>query len=276
MTTNHHSSQHRWPPEHSGFFGPFYYRGDHSIEGYLPDRPLSNDARTQREVAGIERLLNLDPENPQEILDAPCGYGRHTVALTRLGHKVTGLDLCQRFVEAATDQLERLGMGGIVRQGELIELPFADNSFDIALNLFFSFGFYLDDADNETCVREYSRVLRPGGRLLFHTDVNVPLIAADRYRQPTRRRLEDGGRLTISENLNWMTRRLDGKWTIDDGQESDPLERRYSLRVYTHAEFAEMCEKAGLEPIAIYGGFDDETAHYSDMSEEMIVIAEKR
>ena len=48
------------------------------------------------------------------------------------------------------------------------ELPFADESFDAALNLFTSLG-YLGDEDDTRVLWEIRRVLRPGARLVIET-----------------------------------------------------------------------------------------------------------
>src|SRR3712207_7149983 len=40
--------------------------------------------------------------------------------------------------------------------------------FDAVLDLFTSFGFFLDPADDARVVREFARVLQPGGALVWH------------------------------------------------------------------------------------------------------------
>ena len=57
------------------------------------------------------------------------------------------------------------------------ELPFADASFDAALNLFTSLG-YLGDEEDTRVLREIGRVLRPGGRLVIEILHRDRLVAA--------------------------------------------------------------------------------------------------
>src|SRR5581483_1835410 len=197
------------------FFGVFYRRGDHSFEGYLPNRPMFNEERTLREVDGLIRYLAMTPEDGLAILDAPCGYGRHVVELAGRGFRVNGIDLCPTFVELAKRSLERAKLPQhIVTAAALRKLPFEDCTFDVLINLFFAFGFYEKDKDNFRCLEEFARVLKPGGRLLFHTDVNVSQFANGTYRQPVLRYLVDGAILRIEEGL--QGKRLVGSWTIEE------------------------------------------------------------
>ncbi len=52
------------------------------------------------------------------------------------------------------------------RRGDLRDLPVEEGEFDAAVNWFTSFG-YFDDEENQLVLREFHRVLRPGGRLLI-------------------------------------------------------------------------------------------------------------
>ena len=54
--------------------------------------PGSED-RARKQIPGIVKLLNLN--EPSEILDCPCGWGRYSNPLAELGHKVTGIDLTE-------------------------------------------------------------------------------------------------------------------------------------------------------------------------------------
>ena len=53
-------------------------------------------------------------------------------------------------------------------QADYRELPFEDGSFDAVVNLFSSLGYRGDEGDRQT-LREFRRVLRPGGALVIET-----------------------------------------------------------------------------------------------------------
>src|SRR4249919_786642 len=91
------------------------------------------------------------------VLDACCGTGDLAVEAERRGGRVVGLDFSERMLERArrkSDAIEWV-------RGDLLELPFADESFDAA-----TVGFGIRNVqDLEAGLRELARVLRPGGRL---------------------------------------------------------------------------------------------------------------
>src|SRR5438067_1169700 len=91
------------------------------------------------------------------VLDACCGTGDLAVADVRAGGRVVGLDFSERMLERARRKAPDVEW---VR-GDLLELPFEDESFDAA-----TVGFGVRNvADLERGLRELRRVLRPGGRL---------------------------------------------------------------------------------------------------------------
>jgi demethylmenaquinone methyltransferase / 2-methoxy-6-polyprenyl-1,4-benzoquinol methylase len=91
------------------------------------------------------------------VLDAACGTGDLAIADARAGGRVTGLDFAERMLERARRKAPELEW---VR-GDMLELPFADESFDSA-----TVGFGVRNvSDLELGLRELHRVLRPGSRL---------------------------------------------------------------------------------------------------------------
>ena len=91
------------------------------------------------------------------VLDACCGTGDLAVAAARAGGHVTGLDFSERMLERARRKAPELEWV----QGDLLELPFADGSFDAA-----TVGFGIRNVEDVgAALRELRRVLRPGGRL---------------------------------------------------------------------------------------------------------------
>jgi demethylmenaquinone methyltransferase / 2-methoxy-6-polyprenyl-1,4-benzoquinol methylase len=92
-----------------------------------------------------------------EVLDACCGTGDLAIACARLGARVTGLDFSERMLERARRKAPELEW----ISGDLLELPFADATFDAA-----TVGFGVRNVDDlELSLRELRRVLRLGGRL---------------------------------------------------------------------------------------------------------------
>lgn len=104
------------------------------------------------------RLRGRDPA----ILDAGCGTGGMLVALRDAGFSnVEGFD----FSDAAIHFCKKRGLTN-VRQGSVTEIPFPDDSYDIAISCD-----VLNDAgipDDGAAIRDLYRVLKPGGRLFLN------------------------------------------------------------------------------------------------------------
>lgn len=92
-----------------------------------------------------------------DVLDACCGTGDLALAGAQVGGRVTGVDFSERMLERA----RRKGPALRWVEGDLLALPFPDDSFDSA-----TVGFGVRNLEDlERGVGELRRVLRPGGRL---------------------------------------------------------------------------------------------------------------
>jgi demethylmenaquinone methyltransferase/2-methoxy-6-polyprenyl-1,4-benzoquinol methylase len=121
------------------------------------------DAMNRLMTAGLDRRWRaLTAERVVHVgdrtLDAACGTGDLALACLRAGAAtVVGLDFSERMLERArrkSDEIEWL-------RGDLLDLPFADASFDSA-----TVGFGIRNVDDlPAALRELRRVLVPGGRL---------------------------------------------------------------------------------------------------------------
>jgi demethylmenaquinone methyltransferase/2-methoxy-6-polyprenyl-1,4-benzoquinol methylase len=92
------------------------------------------------------------------VLDAACGTGDLAIADLKAGAgKVTGLDFSAKMLERA--RVKQTSIEWL--QGDMLALPFADETFDAA-----TVGFGVRNVENlELGLSELRRVLRPGGRL---------------------------------------------------------------------------------------------------------------
>ena len=99
----------------------------------------------------------------RSLLDLGTGTGRMLELFGPEIERGLGLDLSLDMLLLARDRLERAGLKHCsVRQGDIYDLPIADDSFDVVI--LHQVLHFLDDGAR--AIKEASRVLRPGGRLL--------------------------------------------------------------------------------------------------------------
>jgi SAM-dependent methyltransferase len=109
----------------------------------------------------------IETLSPGTVLDAACGTGRYSTMLADRGHDVIGVDQSGAMLDIARKKLP----SGDFREGDLTALPLPARSVDgvvCALAL-------VHIADVASALREFARVLRPGGRLII-SDVHPFLV----------------------------------------------------------------------------------------------------
>ena len=111
------------------------------------------------------------------VLDAACGTGDLAIADLKAGAgRVTGLDFSEKMLERARlkSPIRKEALEWV--QGDMLALPFADETFDAA-----TVGFGVRNVDDlELGLRELRRVLRPGGRLAI-LEITQPRGALKRF-----------------------------------------------------------------------------------------------
>ncbi len=117
-----------------------------------------------------------------KVLDCATGTGDLAIEFARavmplgaspVGAKVVGTDFCAEMLEPASGKAARAGFPSIdFSQADVMNLPFADNSFDVAS---ISFGIR-NVADPVRALAELRRVVKPGGvvMILEFGQPNVP------------------------------------------------------------------------------------------------------
>jgi ubiquinone/menaquinone biosynthesis C-methylase UbiE len=99
----------------------------------------------------------------RSLLDLGTGTGRMLEMFGPAIERGLGIDLSLDMLLLARDRLERAALKHCsVRQGDLYDLPIANDSFDVVI--LHQVLHFLDDGAR--AIKEAARVLRPGGRLL--------------------------------------------------------------------------------------------------------------
>jgi ubiquinone/menaquinone biosynthesis C-methylase UbiE len=220
-------------------FSDFYLRAFASDE---------RDAEAEAQALAAVRLAGCEPG--ADVLDVPCGFGRHAVPLARAGFDVVGADRSQVLLVEAR---RRAGDDGPeLVQADYRELPFPDARFDAALNLFSSLG-YLGDEEDTRALAEIGRVLRPGGRLVIETMHRDLLVS--RWSEQDWRLLGEGRLVLEQRTFDQAAGIVQSTQTVilTDGRRDS---RTWSIRVYAATELLAMLDRAGFAEARCYGSLE--------------------
>lgn len=236
-------------------------------EQYLLEyEPLFSPEKDRREVSRLIEVLGL-PVGAR-ILDVPCGQGRHAHLLAEAGYEVQGVDLSRDLLALATQR----GTGPKLKykRADMRRLPASwTGRFDAVINLFTSFGFFLDPRDDARVIAEFSRMLEVGGLLVWHGGSRDGVMAKflDRDWWTTRNGTVVGHERSFDPLSGVMTVRSTWRGPKTSG------EREHRIRLYTATRLAELCRDAGLIVEEAYDGWRERPV--TRRSSEMLLIARK-
>ena len=118
---------------------------------------------------GRRTVERLDLQRGSAVLDVCCGSGASALqAAQAVGPEgsVVGVDLADRLLDVARRKARAEGLANVDFQlGDMLDLPFRDESFDAVVCVF---GIFFVP-DMPAAVRELWRVVRPGGKLAVTT-----------------------------------------------------------------------------------------------------------
>ena len=225
----------------AGYFDDAYF--------HLHD-PFFPEATSRAEVAAMIELLGLS--HGARMLDAPCGWGRHTALFAEAGFDAFGADL-------SIDLLAHAPRAGVrLAAADVRALPFASASFDAVLNVFTSLGLFARDSDDILALSEARRLLRPGGAFLLETMHRDEIIAV--YAEKDAWTLPDGTEVRVRRRFDPVSgishERL--RWRKGDQRG----EKRHALRLRTATEIDALLRAAGFESIEYYGDWTGEALRY--------------
>ena len=219
------------------FFGEFYLRAYREAE---------RNAEAEAQALAAAKLAGCPPGG--DLLDVPCGFGRHALPLAARGTASSGSTARRRCSTRRAAQGRR-GGGRSSCGPTTATCRSPDESFDTALNLFSSLG-YLGDEEDTRALAEIRRVLRPGGRLLIeilHRDRIVRHFAEQDWH------LLGEGRLLLEQRtfdpISGVAQTTQTLIESAGARES----RTFSIRVYTATELLAMLAEAGFEETRCHG-----------------------
>lgn len=212
-------------------------------------------------LRNLVRRLAFTPA--QELIDLACGKGRHSIFLNSLGFKVTGVDLARHSIEAAAKFAnERLHF----EVQDLRKLPY-EEQFDVALNLFTSFGYFDCDETNQQVVNQIYRILKPGGLVVIDF-MNVACVLQQLVHTETKEVEGITFHITKEVKGDVIVKRI----SFTDQGRSYAFQEE--VQVLQLADFERLFAKAGFAMQHVYGNYKLE-AFDVNSSDRLILVGKK-
>ncbi len=224
---------------------------------------FESEADAESEISWI--VGHARPRAGARVLDAPCGFGRHSLALARRGFVVTGVDLSETELGRAQERAEaaRLSLE-LVRQ-DMRDMEFA-GEFDLALNLFSSIGYFSDDEDRLLLDR-FCTALRPGGVFVLDTRNRDHFI---RHYPAEETLTMPDSTVRIKNTFDYTSSRLRQAWYLEGHARAlDELE----IRLYSAHELYRMLRPERWSVVELFGGLDGRPFDLG--SPRLVVVATK-
>lgn len=208
-------------------------------------------------IENITHYLNLPEE--AKVLDLACGRGRHSIYLNKLGYNVIGADLSKNSIEyARKSENETLHF-----EVKDMREPF-DKKFDAIFNLFTSFGYFENEADNLTTLKAIKESLNDYGFAVLDF-MNVNKVINNLVESETK---EVEG-ITF-EIKRWVADGYIFK-NIQFSHEGESYDFTEKVKALTLKDFEQMMEEAGIYLLETFGNYKLQK-FYSNESDRLIMI----
>jgi SAM-dependent methyltransferase len=251
-----------------------WFNDDAFWERYAP--VMFDDARwgeVSSVADGITSLARLGQYGPDasgaspRLLDLCCGFGRIALEMARRGFSVTGVDITRSYLDTARDDAacEKLDMEFIRQDARTFRRP---DFFDLAVNLYISFGYFEDPEDDRLVLKNVYDSLKPGAAFIVET-LGKEIAVRDFTRSEW---FERAGFAVLTEYApvdSWAA--LRNRWILVNGESR--FEKVFSQRLYAASELRRLFLDAGFSPVEVYGGWGE--GPYDYQAERLIVAGRK-
>jgi SAM-dependent methyltransferase len=237
-----------------------------SLESFLFSQ-LRSSEMTVREAEQILTLLH--PPQGAAVLDLCCGPGRHSLEFARHGFQVTGVDRTARYLDTARAAATREGLTVEFVQEDMRQFQ-RPAAFDVALNLFSSFGYFDHEAEDLRVLRHLHTSLKPGGQVLLEMAGKEPL--ARDFQPRTWHRHAERDECLLEERIvleNWSV--IENHWIWLRGRHQKVFTWR--IRLYSGAELMALLARAGFSAVQLYGSLAG--TPYDHTAQRLVAVATK-
>ena len=142
------------------------------------------------------------------------------------------------------------------------------NAFDSVINVFTSFGYFEDPADDKRVIENVYKSLKEGGKFLI--DIMGKEVLA-RIFQEKRWRQEDGVLILEEAKVSEDWSSIDSRWIFIKDDRRD--ECSFTLRLYSATELVGLLKSCGFVKVEVYG--DLSGSPYDQTAKRLVLLAHK-
>jgi SAM-dependent methyltransferase len=244
---------------HSWFADETFWRSSYAY--------MFPESRLGAAATEVEQILALAgrPEGP--VLDLACGPGRHSVALAQRGFAVTAVDRSPFLLGKARSRGAAAGVAVEWLEQDMREFRRPD-SFDLALSLFTSFGYFREERENQRVLENVWASLRTGGS--FVLDLLGKEVLA-RIFTPTGASEGPDGVLIQRRRVVEGWSRIENEWILL--QDGTSRTSRFDHWLYSGREIQLMLARAGFSDTRLFGDYLG--AAYGPEAKRLVAVGRK-
>jgi SAM-dependent methyltransferase len=219
------------------------------------------------EVSNLLSITGNSKEQNLCVLDLCCGVGRHAIELARRGHSVAAVDITETCIERGRERARNLKTPVSWIRADAREFVMPD-AFQIIINLFNSFGYCENEADDARILMNCYQSLQKGGKLLMEllSKETVALTFQESYSFSVSG-MDVEVKNKVMNDWSW----IETEWSfVKNGV---PKELVFSQRLYAASELRELLKECGFKDICIYGNLKGRP--YDHKAKSLVIVSRK-
>lgn len=233
-------------------------------------RSVCDENLTRQEVNCLEKILNL--KKSDAILDLCGGQGRHALELSRRGFtNVTVLDYSGYLVDSGNKRAQQEGLNTNFIRGDARRLGFREQSFQYVIIMASSFGYFVDEGENEKILKEASRLLKLKGTLLL--DLTNRDYILKNFKAFSSHRVDED--ITVNRERELGDNIVYSRETVVSQKNGHIRTKTYCTRLYSPQKISDLLSSVGFSRINCENDFMNRGAKgdFGCMTNRMIITA---
>jgi SAM-dependent methyltransferase len=215
-----------------------------------------------------EKIVRLTGVGGGKVLDLACGPGRHAAALAKRGFAVTAVDRTSFLLEHARARAAQANLPVEFVREDMRRFS-RPRTFDLIINIFTSFGYFDDQADDLGVLRLVLENLKPGGAFVLEMVSKERLARA--FHPTTSTELPNGDVLFQRHEIVDDWTRVRNHLTLMRAGAVRTFE--FTHRIYSGQEMKDLLTTAGLAGARVYG--DLSGSPYGFDAQRLIAVARR-